>query len=209
MTTRDAFLARVRAQLGTDADVGTGSVAVPEPAYVRDLADPVVAFTEAAQGSGAIVRRIVTDDDLRDLLEETGARTVVRTRDPETAAVLPLLSSVGMGEAAFDSPGAAAAADLGIAGGAWGIAATGSVVIDAGRAGGRSASLLPPGVLFLVARDRILTTAAVLFRRLGEHYPEGLPSQLVLVTGPSRTADIELVLTVGVHGPGRVWIAIV
>jgi L-lactate dehydrogenase complex protein LldG len=99
-------------------------------------------------------------------------------------------------------------ADLGVVGGAWGIAATGTVVLDAARAGGRSASLLPPAVCVLLPAERILPEAGALFRDLERGFPRGLPSQLVLSTGPSKTGDIEQQLITGVHGPGRVWIGL-
>ena len=38
--------------------------------------------------------------------------------------------------------------------------------------------------------------------------PEGMPSQLVFATGPSRSGDIELIITTGVHGPKEVWIGV-
>jgi L-lactate dehydrogenase complex protein LldG len=48
---------------------------------------------------------------------------------------------------------------------------------------------------------------AELFLRIGEEYGENLPgSALTLITGPSRTADIEKVLIKGVHGPTRLLV---
>ncbi|TML10382.1 MAG: lactate utilization protein C, partial [Actinobacteria bacterium] len=56
----------------------------------------------------------------------------------------------------------------------------------------------------LVERDRILPGLDELFTRLGTD----LPSALAIVTGPSRSADIEQRLAVGVHGPGDVHVLI-
>jgi L-lactate utilization protein LutC len=95
-----------------------------------------------------------------------------------------------------------------VVGARWGIAATGTVVVDAARAGTRTASLLPPAVVVLLERDRILADSAELFRRLGARFADGLPSQFALLTGPSRSADIELEITIGVHGPGRMVVVI-
>jgi L-lactate dehydrogenase complex protein LldG len=88
------------------------------------------------------------------------------------------------------------------------VAATGTVVLSSARAGGRSAALVPPVHLALVRAADVVATPADIWRCLPERFPEGLPSQLVFASGPSRSADIEFTLTVGVHGPKAVWMAI-
>lgn len=82
------------------------------------------------------------------------------------------------------------------------LAETGSLAFPAGLGRGPLASLLPPVHLALSAPGRCLED-------LGEYLALApLPSRLQLVTGPSRTGDIEGTLSTGVHGPGRVlhWI---
>ena len=69
----------------------------------------------------------------------------------------------------------------------------------------RARSLLPAVHVSLLAEDRILPGLAELFDALGGE----LPSALAIVTGPSRSADIEQKLAVGVHGPGQVHIVLV
>jgi L-lactate utilization protein LutC len=84
------------------------------------------------------------------------------------------------------------------------LADTGSVVLAASPEEPRARSLLPFTHWTLVERDRILPGLAELFARLGSD----LPSALAIVTGPSRSADIEQRLAVGVHGPGDVHVLI-
>jgi L-lactate utilization protein LutC len=84
------------------------------------------------------------------------------------------------------------------------LADTGSVVLAASPEEPRARSLLPFSHWTLVERDRILPGLAELFARLGSD----LPSALAIVTGPSRSADIEQRLAVGVHGPGDVHVLI-
>jgi L-lactate dehydrogenase complex protein LldG len=86
----------------------------------------------------------------------------------------------------------------------YGLADTGSVVLAASPDEPRSASLLPEVHISLLAEDRILPDLEALFEALeGE-----LPSALAIITGPSRSADIEQKLAVGVHGPGEVHIVL-
>lgn len=85
---------------------------------------------------------------------------------------------------------------------AYGLADTGSVVLLGDEA--RSASLLPEVHVTRLAVDDILPGLAELFAELGG----ALPSALAIVTGPSRSADIEQTLTIGVHGPGEVHVVL-
>jgi len=88
------------------------------------------------------------------------------------------------------------------------LASTGSVVLASGPGRSRSASLLPPRHIMLVPMSRIYPTFEAWLRSLrGQARLASLlqqSAQIVFVTGPSRSADIELRLTLGVHGPAAV-----
>ena len=86
----------------------------------------------------------------------------------------------------------------------FGLADTGSVVLAAAPGEPRARSLLPAVHVSLLAEDRILPGLAELFEAVGDD----LPSALAIVTGPSRSADIEQHLVVGVHGPGEVHVVL-
>lgn len=185
---------------------------VPEPVHAADLSDVTSAFCTSVGALGARASRVDTDDALatlvHDLVAERAVTTAVRSEDPEAVAVEPVLREVGVELVPFRLGPALAAAELGVTGAAYGLAATGSLVLSAARAGGRTAGLLPPVHLALVRERNLLPDSASLFRRIPERFPDGLPSQLVLASGPSRTGDIELILTTGVHGPGTVVVAV-
>ncbi|HEX2505137.1 MAG TPA: LUD domain-containing protein [Gaiellaceae bacterium] len=86
----------------------------------------------------------------------------------------------------------------------FGLAETGSVVLAASPEEPRARSLLPAVHVSVLREDRILPGLAELFAAVGGD----LPSSLAIVTGPSRSADIEQTLTVGVHGPGEVHVVL-
>jgi L-lactate dehydrogenase complex protein LldG len=94
-------------------------------------------------------------------------------------------------------------ADLGVTGCDCLIARTGSIAVSTRSAGGRALSVLPPVHLVLARREQVvpdLDAAIALWRhRYGQHWP----SNLCVITGPSRTADIEKILVMGAHGPKR------
>lgn len=86
----------------------------------------------------------------------------------------------------------------------YGLADTGSVVLAASPDEPRARSLLPPVHITLLDEERILPGLAGLFEAVGGD----LPSALAIVTGPSRSGDIEQTLAVGVHGPGEVHVVL-
>ena len=68
-------------------------------------------------------------------------------------------------------------------------------------------SLLPPVHIAVVPREKILTGLDELLAQ--EPLPAGRSSSMLLITGPSRTADIEQILVRGVHGPGEIHVIVV
>ena len=72
----------------------------------------------------------------------------------------------------------------------------------------RVASLLPPVHVAIVERQQIVPDVIDAVAHLSRLETDQLPSNAVLITGPSKTGDIELQLTTGVHGPGQ-WHVIV
>jgi L-lactate dehydrogenase complex protein LldG len=78
-------------------------------------------------------------------------------------------------------------------------AETGSVVISSEAGRSRLVSLLPPIHVVLLSRRQITTD---IFTWMADRKGEW-PANVVFVSGPSKSADIEQTLTVGVHGPRR------
>jgi L-lactate dehydrogenase complex protein LldG len=87
---------------------------------------------------------------------------------------------------------------------AYGVASTGSVVLAASPEEPRARHLLSEVHVSLLREDAIVPDLAALFAALDGR----LPSALAIVTGPSRSADIEQRLVVGVHGPGEVHVVL-
>jgi L-lactate dehydrogenase complex protein LldG len=83
------------------------------------------------------------------------------------------------------------------------IAQTGSIVISTISAGDRALSVLPPTHLVIARRNQIALDLAAAMALLRKRYDQRWPSALSVITGPSRTADIEKILVMGAHGPKR------
>jgi L-lactate dehydrogenase complex protein LldG len=97
---------------------------------------------------------------------------------------------------------------VGLTGAVAGLADAGTLVLPAGPGRSQLASLLPPIHLAVLHESEIYDSLESWLLNDG---PRWLSTQsaVVLITGPSRTADIEMTLTVGVHGPGRVVVFLV
>lgn len=100
-------------------------------------------------------------------------------------------------------------ADLGLTGVEYAIASSGTIVMAASPQHPRSASLLPPVHIAVVRQDQLLPDLAALADKLHQDFPERPSSGLALITGPSRTADIEQTLSIGVHGPGELHVLLI
>ncbi|MDW7674779.1 MAG: lactate utilization protein [Bacillota bacterium] len=85
------------------------------------------------------------------------------------------------------------------------LAETGSVVSDASDAGARIASMLPNTHIVLVNSKNVFAQTPDVIEKIKVKPP----AYFSFITGPSRTADIERVLTIGVHGPERLEIILV
>lgn len=99
---------------------------------------------------------------------------------------------------------APALAGAGVSRAVYGVASTGSVVLASSPEEPRSRHLLPDVHVSLLREDAIVPDLAALFAASAGR----LPSALAIVTGPSRSADIEQRLVVGVHGPGEVHVVL-
>lgn len=83
------------------------------------------------------------------------------------------------------------------------VAETGTLVVCSSPGQERVVSLTPPVHLAIVARHQIVPDLFDVFGGLASRGLESLPSNLAFITGPSKTDDIELQPTTGVHGPGQ------
>ena len=99
----------------------------------------------------------------------------------------------------------AAASKVGISQLDWAMASTGSLVQDAAPVERRLVSTLPPIHIAIVETNCLLPDMPAVFSRIR---PEQT-NYISFITGPSRTADIERVLTIGVHGPEKLIIVFV
>lgn len=96
--------------------------------------------------------------------------------------------------------------DVGITTAQAAIAETGTLVLDSARERNRLVSLVPPVHIAIVDASAIYATLGETLATLQND--EELSPAVTFITGPSRTGDIELILTIGVHGPQELYVII-
>ena len=187
-TTREEFLQRLRAA-GSDDPVA--APAAPRARFASDRSGPS-GFMESWTALGGTAERIPREE-----LPAAVAGCAARHDGPLLAA-----SGLDVGaDLRWPDCGsqAAAGAAVGVVRAVAAAAQTGTVLLRADDNRGRAASLLPPACIFVIEAGTVVDTLGDYLRSI-----ENPPSQLVAVTGPSRSADIESTLVIGVHGPGEV-----
>ncbi len=195
-------------------------------------AELMVALEESAARAGCVVRRVESPAEAgryaAAVAADHGARAVVRTAHAvlDDAGLAGELEGRGIelfgpdgGSGGRDGPGRAERealrektleAAVGVTGVDYAVAETGSAVIVARPGVARLASLLPPVHVAVVTSGQVLPGLDELFvlrrrdmlRRPGRDY-------MNVISGPSRSADIEYTLVTGVHGPGEVHLVLV
>lgn len=156
-------------------------------------------FIAAAEAVSAVVTRCSSSEQATDrLLQLANGEAVAVTRIPE--ALQPLLTALPRADVA-----AQATTRLTVSYATAGIAATGSLLLDLPDADGRAATALATVHAVLLHEETIVPNLAALAPRMKALLGSD-QAYLSLTTGPSRTADIERVLTIGVHGPKELHI---
>jgi L-lactate dehydrogenase complex protein LldG len=225
MADRSTFFATVREAVarGRAHRVAVNPQATHEAAYVGGGDDKVATFLSEWIAVGGHGNRVRGVDAARQFLGE-----FLTACQPASALCWrhPLLERLEINQMLIDrqiavhvwdelerQPAAvrwpaAFAADLGITSADWAVAETGTLALSSHPGQGRVVSLLPKTNLAIIEPSQIVPDLFDLFASLEEH-KHNLPSNLALVTGPSKTGDIELKLTTGVHGPGDVHVLVV
>jgi L-lactate dehydrogenase complex protein LldG len=215
---RDRFLQTVRRAVADGNRAGH----VPPPPERGDIGyqgsgpDPLSRFREevtAAGGQVHVVPDVATAvAKVVELVRACAACRVLLDRSAllDSLALAESLRSAGVETQAGDlNRDAFFRADVGVTGVDHLIAETGSIVLFSRPGQPRSTSLLPPVHIAVATRDQLLPDLFDLFERQQATAGQGVPACVSVITGPSKTGDIELKLVTGVHGPGEVHVVVI
>jgi L-lactate dehydrogenase complex protein LldG len=99
--------------------------------------------------------------------------------------------------------------DASITGCEWLVARTGTIVMSSAQTSGRTTSVYAPIHICIAFTNQLVYDLKDALQAAKDKYGNNFPSLLTFATGPSRTADIEKTLVVGVHGPKEVYLFLV
>jgi L-lactate dehydrogenase complex protein LldG len=216
---RDAILQSIRSNLSASAGIVHAEHSIVPDREETILEDEglslIERFRERLESVGGYCDVVESEDEATRVL--TAIVTNLQSQNAAERIALsdaPVVSSLVHGIAANQidvcpSPADLFNYDVGITMAQAAIAETGTLVLEAETERHRLVSLLPPvHVAIVYARD-IVPTIGDALRQLRGNEAKQMSRAITFITGPSRTADIELTLTVGVHGPKELHVIVI
>lgn len=176
---------------------------------------PLDRFREQASAVGASCELVPSEAAAREALARILAGVGARTVACSDAPLAQRLARATPGVAVHDVDGLTReelfACDVGVTTAQWGIAETGTLVLESARERHRLLSLVPPVHVALLSTRRIRATLGDVLARVhpADAGRDVASHAITFITGPSRTSDIELTLAIGVHGPQALHILLV
>lgn len=166
-------------------------------------------FVQEAEKAACVVHQVVNAEAaIGAILQIVGEDTAVSCWNPEHIP-LPGLAEA-LDAANISRVGQDASVRVGLTGVDAALAATGSLVVMSGNGRSRAASLLPPIHIAVVAASQILPDLESWWvsQKVAGLAQTRQHSNIVVITGPSRTADIAMQLVMGMHGPRELYLVL-
>jgi L-lactate dehydrogenase complex protein LldG len=213
---RERILQRLRKAVGDRRDIPSVPPAPETPPLSREeKIEQLKTLMTAMRSEVHVVPKAGWTDRLKEILGEKGLKTMLYA--PGTPVGDAVKASWASGDEGLPTLRAYDAAvenfkeelftiDAGITGTTGGIAETGAVILWPDEREPRLISLVPAVHIAVLEADRIYGTFSEAVEKGA--WADGMPTNALLVSGPSKTADIELVLAFGVHGPKELVILV-
>ena len=207
---RDAVFASIRENLARDRSRGprtTPPTLASPPAPTGE--SRIQRFVDVLAGLGTAVRRVPDEAAAAAAVQEVlSEAAVTRLALSDSALVQRLASTLSVPERieATAPREQLLSAEAGLSCAQWGIAETGTLILESERERHRLVSLLPPLHIAILETRSLLDTLGEGLSAVHRDRVDQLDRAITFITGPSRTADIELTLVIGVHGPKRLHV---
>ena len=210
MSSREQILARLRSRGKPFPQVLPPATYQPMTPLEEDQAGLLDRFISEAEALNAVTHQPTGEAQaVQVILDILGEDKTVLAWDWQSIPLSTLPAALEAARISLASP-QDPGVRVGISGASAALAATGSLVLCSGKGQYRATSLLPPVHVAVITRHQIVPNLEVWIR---QQRAASLPafqqtSNVVIVSGPSRTADIAMELILGMHGPGELHILI-
>ena len=184
---RESILSSIRSHLAASAPFDNHLVNPVNPVILSKPDVDLTLFKENVESvAGHCIMTTDVTDSLKQILTDLNAERIANSNDPPNAHDI------------FSF-------DVGISTAQAGIAETGTLILDSACERHRLVSLVPPVHIAIINASAIVATLADALTLLQQNE---ISPAITFITGPSRTADIELTLTIGVHGPQELYVIV-
>lgn len=219
MSANHEFIENIARKLGRPTPTSVQPIEVKFPLYrlnsQEERMDKFITIWESLGGKGIIVN--TTEEAVKAIKDWFGDQP--KWLSPQSIfswSELPVMARASLAqlgwqtrsypefsESSTDRKASIGQAELGITGADYGIAQSGSLVIKSGSKRGRAVSLVPTRHLTFIPGSVIRDSLDQIMEELGR--AGNIPAAIEIISGPSRTSDIEMDLSIGVHGPVEVY----
>jgi len=219
-TSRDAILGKIRRALGVEADDTARNAAVDgrltrHPAGIVPArgqgspAEQLALFTQMAEKTGTTVERVPAAAAIPEAIAAylRGRNLPARLRMGDDV----MLNSLPWARTQIEtSNGASDGNDLiGLSHAYGAVAESGTLVLVSGAANPTTLNFLPETHIVVLDRDGLVGDYEAIWTKLRGDYGRAMPRTVNMITGPSRSADIEQTIVRGAHGPPNLHIVVV
>lgn len=210
LDSRNTILGQIKQSLGrTDSDLSDARPTIMSDVPIRNIedeADLLVTEINALSGNARRLSEQAIPQALQDLITQEGIEKAVLWDTPglKDRKIGELLQTMGVSlSSSYADKSEMAMIDLGITEVDYAIAETGTLCLLSSDHKPRTVSLLPRVHLAILSKDVLRASLRDVFKDT-QRQP-----YMVFITGPSRTADIELIVTLGVHGPKKLYVWVI
>ena len=206
-TSREKVLKRVRNALISKSDIPFPKIDFEKQVFIELNESPDIYFAQEFTKAGG---KFVYCENEGELLETLQILVRERKWDNIFALEQKVIDILKKGNIQYISGSEnLTSAHVGITNCEYLIARYGSVMVSSGQRSGRRINVFPEAHVVIAYTSQLVPDLKDAFIKMRKRYETRIPSMITVITGPSRTADIEKTLVMGAHGPREVYVILV
>lgn len=204
---RELILGRIKQALLKPTEKPVAKPDFQSDLYTRPNEDSAVLFAEHLKKAKASFYFCMDEQDLKHVLLDVVIRLRLKDLRAWEPAVQSMLNDAGIQYLDHDQKLEQCDASVTLCEAL--VARTGSIFVSSAQAAGRRLTIYPPTHIVVAYTSQLYSEIEDGLKAVKAKYAPGFPSMLSMISGPSRTADIEKTLVLGAHGPKALIVILV